>query len=59
MIADYGSDQTVHLRPVTVANTDGIVASLADGATVGQRIAINLPDEVGDGARVQPQAGGR
>ncbi len=31
MIADLASDQTVHLRPVTVANTDGIVASLADG----------------------------
>jgi membrane fusion protein (multidrug efflux system) len=53
MIADLGSDQTVHLRPVTVANTDGIHASLAQGATVGQRVAINLPDEVGDGGRVQ------
>ncbi len=59
MIADLASDQTVHLRPVTVANTDGIVASLADGVTVGQQVAINLPDEVGDGARVQPQAVGR
>jgi hypothetical protein len=54
MIADLGSDQTVHLRPVTVATTDGINASLADGATVGQRVAINLPDEVTDGGRVQP-----
>jgi RND family efflux transporter MFP subunit len=59
MIADLGSDQTVHLRPVTVANTDGIHASLADGATVGQRVAINLPDEVGDGSRVQPIATGQ
>ncbi|HEY0184692.1 MAG TPA: efflux RND transporter periplasmic adaptor subunit [Rhodopila sp.] len=56
MIADFGSDQTVHLRPVTVANTDGIRASLAEGATVGQRVAINLPDEVSDGGRVQPAA---
>lgn len=59
MIADLGSDEIVHLRPVTVATTDGIRASLRDGAAVGQRVAINLPDEVGDGARVQPQAGGR
>jgi len=59
MIADLGSDQTVHLRPVTVANTDGIRASLSDGATVGQRVAINLPDEVGDGGRVQAATGGR
>lgn len=54
MIADLASDQTVHLRPVTVATTDGINASLADGATIGQRVAINLPDEVTDGGRVQP-----
>jgi membrane fusion protein (multidrug efflux system) len=59
MIADLGSDQTVHLLPVTVANTDGIVASLAQGATVGQKVAINLPDEVGDGGRVQPVTGAR
>jgi RND family efflux transporter MFP subunit len=59
MIADLASDQTVHLRPVTVATTDGVHAALADGATVGQRVAINLPDEVGDGARVQTQSAGR
>jgi membrane fusion protein (multidrug efflux system) len=59
MVADLSSDQTVHLHPVTVANSDGIVASLADGATVGQHVAINLPDEVSDGGRVQPQTGGR
>jgi membrane fusion protein (multidrug efflux system) len=59
MIADLGSDQTVHLRPVTVANTDGISALLAQGATVGQLVAINLPDEVGDGGRVRPANGGR
>jgi membrane fusion protein (multidrug efflux system) len=59
MIAGLDSDQTVHLRPVTVANTDGIHASLAQGATIGQRVAINLPDEVSDGGRVQPVAGGQ
>jgi membrane fusion protein (multidrug efflux system) len=59
MIADFSSDQTVHLRPVTVASTDGIRAMLSDGATVGQKVAINLPDEVGDGGRVQAMAVGR
>lgn len=57
MIADLRSDETVHLRPVTVASTDGIRALLADGVTVGQRVAINLPDEVGDGGRVRPVSG--
>lgn len=59
MIADLDSDQTVHLRPVTVANTDGIHALLAEGATIGQRVAINLPDEVSDGGRVQPVTSGK
>ena len=59
MIADLDSDQTVHLRPVTVATTDGIRAMLSAGAEIGQRVAINLPDEVNDGGRVQPAQSGR
>jgi RND family efflux transporter MFP subunit len=58
-VADVGDDQVVHLLPVTVARTDGIHAALADGAKPGLRVAINLPDEVGDGGRVQlPAQGG-
>jgi RND family efflux transporter MFP subunit len=53
-IADLRGDKTVHLLPVKVASTDGISAALADGAVVGERVALNLPDEVGDGGRVQP-----
>jgi RND family efflux transporter MFP subunit len=54
-IADVGDDKIVHLLPVTVATTDGIHASLAEGAKVGQSVALNLPDEVADGGRVQLQ----
>jgi membrane fusion protein, multidrug efflux system len=53
-VADVDADSLVHLRPVKVASTDGIRASLADGATVGGRIALNLPDGVVDGSRVRP-----
>jgi membrane fusion protein (multidrug efflux system) len=53
-LAGLRDDKTVHLQPVKVASTDGTTAALADGATVGQRVALNLPDEVGDGGRVQP-----
>jgi membrane fusion protein, multidrug efflux system len=53
-IADLRGDKTVHLLPVKVASTDGTNATLAEGAAVGQRVALNLPDEVGDGGRVQP-----
>ena len=56
-VAGVGDDSQVHLRPVTVASTDGMRVSLADGAKPGDKIAINLPDEVGDGGRIQPVAG--
>jgi hypothetical protein len=59
LIADMAGDQTVHLMPVTVASTDGIRAMLSEGATIGQQVAINLPDEVSDGGRVQPVTTGR
>lgn len=58
-IADVGDDKTVHLRPVKVVGTDGTNAALAEGATVGQRVALNLPDEVADGGRVQPVTAGQ
>jgi membrane fusion protein (multidrug efflux system) len=53
-IANVGGDNTVHIRPVKVASTDGLRASLAEGGQVGDRVALNLPDEVGDGSRVRP-----
>jgi membrane fusion protein, multidrug efflux system len=52
-IANLGSDGLVHLRPVKVATTDGVKVSLADGARAGDRVVLNLPDEVADGDRVR------
>jgi hypothetical protein len=49
----------VHLRPVKIAATDGTKVSLADGARIGDRVVLNLPDEVGDGGRVQPVTASR
>jgi membrane fusion protein (multidrug efflux system) len=53
-IANVNADSTVHLQPVKVATTNGIQVSLEDGARVGERIALNLPDEIGNGSRIQP-----
>jgi membrane fusion protein, multidrug efflux system len=53
-IANVSGDNLVHLRPVKVATTDGLRAALGEGAQVGDRVALNLPDEVGDGSRVRP-----
>jgi multidrug efflux pump subunit AcrA (membrane-fusion protein) len=52
-VAGVSEDGFVRLRPVKVAISDGVRASLAAGVTAGERVAINLPDEVGDGSKVQ------
>ncbi|MEA2937748.1 MAG: hypothetical protein QOC56_1252 [Alphaproteobacteria bacterium] len=44
----------VRFRPVKVASTDGAIVSLTEGLAPGEKIAINVPDEVTNGSRVQP-----
>jgi membrane fusion protein, multidrug efflux system len=58
-IANVSGDNLVHFHPVKVASTDGTLASLAAGAQVGDRVALNLPDEVSDGSKVRPIEGKR
>jgi RND family efflux transporter MFP subunit len=47
-------NDVVRFRPVKVALTDGSIISLSEGLKAGERVAINVPDEVTDGSRVQP-----
>jgi hypothetical protein len=47
-------NDVVRFRTVSVASTDGAIVSLTDGLKVGERIVINLPNEVTNGSRVQP-----
>jgi membrane fusion protein (multidrug efflux system) len=51
--------EVLRFRPVKVASTDGAVISLTDGVRPGERIAINVPDEVIDGSRIQPVKAGK
>jgi hypothetical protein len=45
---------------VKVATTDGAIVSLLDGLKPGEKVAINVPDEVTNGSRIQPiEARGR
>jgi len=41
-------------RPIRVASTDGNTVTVAEGLQPGDRVAINLPDEVADDSKVQP-----
>ena len=46
--------QTVKYRPVTVIDDDGSTARIASGVKPGELLALNLGENVPDGARVQP-----
>jgi membrane fusion protein (multidrug efflux system) len=49
-------NDVLRFTPIKVATTDGNTISIADGLKTGERIAVNLPDEVSNGSRVQPIA---
>ena len=53
-------NNTVRFRPVKVASTDGSTRQPRRRLKPGERIAINVPDEVTNGSRIQPiEAKGR
>ena len=53
-VADVGDDKIVRIRPVQLARSDGMRVGLREGIKVGQRVALNVPDDVVDGSKVQP-----
>ena len=53
-VASVGDDGMITFRKVKLAGTDGANITLLDGAKPGDRVAINVPNEVGDGSRIQP-----
>lgn len=57
-VATLESD-TIRYKKIKVGSTDGTLVSVAEGLAPGERVAINLPDEVTDGSRVQPIAQAR
>jgi RND family efflux transporter MFP subunit len=59
LVASVGNDATVHFRPVKVSSTDGIVINLSEGVKPGDQVALNVPNEVTDGAKVRPVPAGR
>src|SRR6185437_1380879 len=52
-VATVTDDGKVKLRGITIAATDGNNFTAADGVKEGDRVAINLPNEIGDGDPVQ------
>jgi RND family efflux transporter MFP subunit len=47
-------NERITFRPITVASTDGATINIAEGVKPGETVAINVPDEVTNGSRIQP-----
>jgi hypothetical protein len=52
-VAGVTDDGKVKLHDVTVAATDGSFFTVADGVKAGDRVAVNLPNEITDGDPIQ------
>jgi RND family efflux transporter MFP subunit len=53
-VAVIGADSHVKLTPVEIAGTDGRVIRILSGLAENTRVALNLPNTIPDGARVNP-----
>lgn len=55
-VAVIAEDSTVKFRPIRIASTDGIVINVTEGVKPGEKVALNVPNEVTDGTKVRPSA---
>jgi membrane fusion protein (multidrug efflux system) len=54
LVAAVAEDGAIRFRTVKVASTDGIVVNVAEGVAIGDRVALNVPNEVTEGTRIRP-----
>lgn len=55
-VALVGTDDHVHFQAVDLVDDDGVKARIAKGLAEGDRVALNLGEDVDDGALIQPLA---
>ncbi|HWA12443.1 MAG TPA: efflux RND transporter periplasmic adaptor subunit [Burkholderiales bacterium] len=53
-VAVIGADNHIKLTPVEIAGTDGRVIRILSGLAENTRVALNLPNTISDGAKVNP-----
>lgn len=52
-VATVGEDSIVHLRPIRVAGTDGIVTDILEGVKPGEKVGLNVPNDVTEGSKIR------
>lgn len=56
VVAVVGTDETVRFRPIRVASTNGIVSNVAEGLKPGEKVGLNVPNDVIEGAKIRAAA---
>jgi RND family efflux transporter MFP subunit len=52
-VAAVDESGVVSFRKVRIGESDGANVSIVDGVKTGDKVAVNVPDEVGDGTHIQ------
>jgi RND family efflux transporter MFP subunit len=54
LVAAVDDNGMVAFRNVKIGDSDGANVSIVDGVKAGDKVAVNVPDGVADGSRIQP-----
>ena len=54
LVGAVTEDKRLKFMPIDVAGTDGKVIRIANGISEGVRVALNVPNTISDGAKVNP-----
>jgi len=55
-VAVLGDNALVQFRDIKIGSTDGTVINVLDGLQAGDKVVLNVPNEVVNGAKVRPTA---
>jgi RND family efflux transporter MFP subunit len=55
-VAVPDDNNIVHFREVDIASTEGGTVRIGNGIQSGEKVVVNVPDEISDGSRIQPVA---
>jgi len=54
LVATVDDGGLIAFRKVKIGESDGANVSIVDGVKTGDKVAVNVPDAVADGSRIQP-----
>ena len=56
LVAVVGDNNIVQFRPVKIGNTDGTLFNILDGVKPGEKVVLNVTDDVTEGSKVRASA---